>query len=142
VLLIGLAILGLLFWLFRNIGSRTREAGRPVMTTTQNAPASILLPGGANISVPRGSFNYNLASFLADGSQTVPKTFVFDHLNFEANSTQLTADSQGRVTSLSQILKAYPHAQVQLSGYTDNTGAPDANQKLSLVAPTPLSRRW
>ena len=132
LLLIGLAILGLLFWLFRNIGSRTREAGRQVVTTTQNAPASIPLPGGANISVPRGSFNYKLASFLADGSQTAPKTFVFDHLNFEANSTQLTADSQGTVTSLSQILKAYPNAQVQLSGYTDHTGAPDANQKLSL----------
>jgi OmpA-OmpF porin, OOP family len=130
LLLIGLALL--LFWFFRNIGSRAREAGRQVVTTTQNALWSINLPGGANILVPTGSFNYNLARFLADGSQTAPQTFVFDHLNFEADSTQLTADSQSTVTNLSQILRAYPTAQVQLSGHTDNAGAPDANQNLSL----------
>jgi len=130
LLLIGLALL--LFWFFRNIGSRAREAGRQVVTTTQNALWSIHLPGGANILVPTGSFNYNLARFLADGSQTAPQTFVFDRLNFETDSTQLTADSQSTVTNLSQILNAYPTAQVQLSGHTDNTGAPDANQNLSL----------
>jgi len=76
--------------------------------------------------------NYNLARFLADGGQTAPQTFVFDHLNFESGSSQLTADSHDTVTSLSEILKAYPNAQVQLSGHTDNTGTPEANQTLSL----------
>ena len=131
LLLIGLALL--LFWFFRNIGSRAREAGRQVVTTTQNALWTIHLPGGASILVPTGSFNYNLARFLADGSQAAPQTFVFDRLNFETNSTQLTADSQSTVTNLSQILIAYPTAQLQLSGHTDNTGAPDANQNLSLA---------
>jgi len=131
LLLIGLALLGLL-WLFRNIGGRAREAGRQVVTTTEEALSRIPLPGGTSISVPTGSINYNLARFLADGGQTAPQTFVFDQLNFETASTQLTPDSQGTVTSLSQILKAYPNVQVQLSGHTDNTGAPDSNQKLSL----------
>ena len=130
LLLIGLALL--LFWFFRNIGSRAREAGRQVVTTTQNAVWSIHLPGGADILVPTGSLNYNLARFLADGSQTAPQTFVFDRLNFETDSTQITADSQSTVTNLSQILNAYPTAQVQLSGHTDNTGAPDADRSLSL----------
>jgi OmpA-OmpF porin, OOP family len=131
LLVIALAILGLL-WLFRNIGGRAREAGRQAVTTTENALSNIHLPGGTSISVPTGSINDNLAKFLADGSQTAPHTFIFDHLNFETASTQLTPGSQGTVTSLSQILKAYPNVQVQLSGHTDNTGAPDANQKLSL----------
>ena len=69
----------------------------------------------------------------ADGSQTVPHTFIFDHLNFQTASTQLTADSEATVTGLSQILKAYPNVHVQLSGHTDNTGAADANQRLSLA---------
>ena len=130
LLLLGLALL--LFGFFRNIGRRAREVGRQAVTTTQNALSSIPLPGGSSILVPAGSFNYNLARFLADGSQTAPQTFVFDRLNFETDSTQLTADSQSTVTNLSQILNAYPTAQLQLSGHTDNTGTSDANQRLSL----------
>jgi len=137
LLLILLAI-PLLFWLFRSIGGRGREAGRQVVTTTQNAlphpaPPSTPHPESANIPAPTPSVNNDLAGFLADASQTAPKTFVFDHLNFETASTQLTANSQATVTSLSQTLKAHPTAQVQLSGHTDNTGTADANQKLSLA---------
>jgi len=131
LLVIALAILGLL-WLFRNMGGRAREAGRQAVTATQGVLSNIHLPGGTNISVPAGSVNDSLAKFLADGSQTVPHTFVFDHLNYETASAQLTPESQGTVNSLAQILKAYPNVHVQVSGHTDNTGAPDANQRLSL----------
>jgi K(+)-stimulated pyrophosphate-energized sodium pump len=128
LLLIPLA-LGL-FWLFRNMGGRAREGARQVATTTttQTPRPAIPPPTGA----PTGSVSQNLAGFLADGSQTAPQTFVFDHLNFETASTQLTPDSQGTVTNLSQTLKTYPSAHVQLSGYADDTGTPDTNQKLSL----------
>lgn len=131
LLLIALALLGLL-WLFRNLGGRAREAGRQAVTTTETALSNIHLPGGTSISVPTGSINDNIARFLADGTQTAPHTFIFDHLNFQPASTQLTADSEATVTGLSQILKAYPNVHVQLSGHTDNTGAAEANQRLSL----------
>jgi K(+)-stimulated pyrophosphate-energized sodium pump len=62
----------------------------------------------------------------------VPKTFVFDHLNFLSGSTELTPDSDKTVSDLAQILKAYPNAQVQLTGHTDNTRSPQINQALSL----------
>jgi OmpA-OmpF porin, OOP family len=91
------------------------------------------LPGGTNISVPQGSINYNLARFLADKSAAdVPKTFVFDHLNFDSATTNLTPESVATVNDLASVLKAYPSAQVQLVGHTDNTGSPTANQTLSL----------
>jgi len=128
LLLIAVAVLGLL-WFF---SGRARRAGEQAVQTTQTALSSITLPGGLNISVPEGSINYNLARFLADGSQTAPKTFVFDHLNFQTGSTQLTTESGATVTNLAQILKAYPNARVQLIGHTDNTGPAEANQKLSL----------
>jgi len=95
--------------------------------------ARVHLPDGVNLSVPPGSINYQLASFLGDRSATgLPRTFVFDHLNFVTGSTQLTPESGRTVSDLAEVLKAYPSAQVQLSGHTDNTGNPQANQALSL----------
>jgi OmpA-OmpF porin, OOP family len=129
IALAALAALALLMFLR---GRTARNAADNVATTASNALSRITLPGGVNLSVPQGSINYNLARFLADTSATdVPKTFVFDHLNFETGSTQLTSDSVSTVNDLGQVLKAYPNAQVELAGYTDNTGSPDANQALS-----------
>jgi len=53
-------------------------------------------------------------------------------LNFVSGSTGLTPESISTVTALAAILKAYPNAAVELAGYTDNTGDPQANNKLSL----------
>ena len=118
---IGLiALAALLLWMFaRNRG--------PIGSLTR-----LSLPNGTSISVPEGSLNYNLASYLASQSQDVPRTFVFDHLNFQTASTELTPDSVQSVSDLTAILKAYPNAHVTLTGHTDNTGDVDANQRLSV----------
>lgn len=101
-------------------------------TAVQNKLAQITLPGGAVISVPEGSLNYQLAQFLANGNNSeLPKTFVFDNLNFTTGTTQLTPESVPTVNDLVIILKAYPTAEVQLVGHTDNTGDAAANMKLS-----------
>jgi len=103
-----------------------------------NAPrvpglASITLPCGTVLSVEEGSFNYNLANFLLKGSDSeLPKTFVFDHLNFDSGTTRLTPDSNSTVTNLISIMKCYPNMQVQLEGHTDSTGDPAANKQLSI----------
>ena len=130
LLVLGAVVLVALAWLW----------GRPTAvreTTVASRPAGrmtdLALPGGMKISVPEGSFNYSLNQWLAGNSDTsVPKRFVFDNLNFETGSTQLTADSVPTVESLVVIMKAYPAVVVRLEGYTDNTGDADANKKLSL----------
>jgi outer membrane protein OmpA-like peptidoglycan-associated protein len=127
LLLVALAALGLLGYLI----SRGRGAVERAAETARGAMSSVTLPGGVSLSVPEGSMNYNLANYLASGSGA-PKTFVFDHLNFETGSTQLTPDSGKTVDNLSAILKAYPRAQIQLAGHTDNTGSPETNRQLSL----------
>lgn len=141
LLIIGLLALGLLA-LLRNVGrgrqvsrqavDTTQTATREAVDTTQNALSRITLPGGRSLALAPNSANYNLARFLADGNQTAPQTFNFEHLNFEPGSAQLTADSRDTVTNLSQILNAYPNTRVQLTGNADNTGTPEVNQKLSL----------
>lgn len=92
----------------------------------------IKLPGGGTLNLLEGSFNYNLAGFLADQGHTrVPTTFVFDNLNFEFGTTQLTKESVGTVDNLISILKAYPSSEVVLAGHTDNVGDDQSNKQLS-----------
>jgi OmpA-OmpF porin, OOP family len=94
------------------------------------ALTSITLPGGLHLSVPQGSINYQLANYLS-GSDPAPRTFLFDHMNFEQASTSLTPESVATVDNLASILKAYPNVSAQLAGYTDNTGDPQSNRALS-----------
>jgi outer membrane protein OmpA-like peptidoglycan-associated protein len=96
--------------------------------------ASINLPCGTTLSVEQGSFTYNLANFMLKGppSSDLPKRFVFDHLNFDSSTTQLTPDSGVTVSDLTKIMSCYPNMQVELDGHTDNTGSADANKTLSM----------
>lgn len=123
-LLVAVIALGLLSYLVSRARSRTLQP-------TRVAVGNVILPGGGRIFIPQGTINFNLASYLASGT-IAPRTFVFDHLNFESGSAQLTPDSNETVNNLATILKAYPHATIQLAGHTDNTGNPQTNQQLSL----------
>jgi outer membrane protein OmpA-like peptidoglycan-associated protein len=95
--------------------------------------ASITLPCGTVLSVQEGTFNYNLANFMLKGSDSeLPKTFVFDHLNFDSATTRLTPESHATMTDLIAIMRCYPTMQVELDGHTDNTGDATANKQLSV----------
>jgi outer membrane protein OmpA-like peptidoglycan-associated protein len=97
----------------------------------RTALKSITLPGGAHLSVPAESVSYSLSTYLGSSAE-VPITFVVDHMTFEPSATQLTSESYPTVSALASILKAYPHARVQLAGYTDNVGDPRTNRTVSL----------
>ena len=117
---LGLLLLGFLYSMWGG-GSTARQ---PV--------ANMALPSGTTLSLPENSLNYKLAQYLANPADTtVPKTFVFERLNFESATTKLTPESVQTVNDLAAILKAYPSAAVQLEGHTDNTGDAAANKKLS-----------
>jgi len=62
---------------------------------------------------------------------TVPRTFIFDNLNFEFGTTKLTPESEQTVKDLVAILKAYPSTEARLEGHTDSVGDAEANKKLS-----------
>ena len=61
----------------------------------------------------------------------MPRTFVFDDLNFDSASTNLTPDSVNTLGDLVAIMKAFPSAQFRLDGHTDSTGDAGANKTLS-----------
>jgi OmpA-OmpF porin, OOP family len=136
LLLLLVAGLGLLLYLL----GRKPPAAIPPPVASLTAPVEqVKLCGGETVPLTSGSFNYNLAHFLAGASTgDLPKTFVFDHLNFDTGTTNLTPASRQTVNDLITILKACPTAQVQLAGHTDNTGDPAANQTLSMERATAI----
>src|SRR5262249_16619749 len=124
LVILGALLLGVLAWL-----NWSATATAPVVPAARNIRV-LQLPGGSNISVPEGSFNFSVANWLASTTDTsVPKRFVFEDLNFETGSTRLTPESGATVNNLVAVLKAYPAVTVALEGFTDNTGDPAANQK-------------
>ena len=114
-----------------------RGCSEPVQAARVEAPKppepkreKIELPGGTAINVIVGTINHELALFLASDAP-VPKTIVFDHLNFESGKTVITPESRPTLNDLITILKAYPKVDVRLEGRTDNVGKPEDNKKLS-----------
>jgi outer membrane protein OmpA-like peptidoglycan-associated protein len=93
--------------------------------------AKVALPGGVSLDLEEGTINYELAKFLA-GNEPLPKTFVFDHLDFDSGSAKITADSRATIENLAAILKAYGGAEARLEGHTDNQGTATSNKKLSV----------
>jgi outer membrane protein OmpA-like peptidoglycan-associated protein len=125
LIILGALVLGAVAWLNWPTTAPVRQAAQKLSELT--------LPGGVRISVPEGSFNFSVANWLANSTDTsVPKRFVFEDLNFETGSTQLTPESVATVNSLVAILKAYPAVSATLEGYTDSTGEPTSNKQLSL----------
>lgn len=54
-----------------------------------------------------------------------------DSGNFALNSAELKAETQTLLSELVQFMDQYPQAVVNITGYTDSTGAAEYNQQLS-----------
>ena len=58
---------------------------------------------------------------------TLPENMV----NFDFDSSNLTATAKGNLDKLAQILENNPDTNINIYGHTDNVGKDDYNQKLS-----------
>jgi len=130
---LAVGALGLIYFLVGRDTGGTQSLVVEWVPAATPAVAEVTLPGGAALSLQEGSFNYNVAKFLADTTgATVPKTFVFDRLDFDPGTTRLTTESVQTVKDLSAILQAYPATDVRLDGYADGGGSVEESKKSSL----------
>ncbi len=139
-LIAALVALLLLLLLARSC-SHTNTTAETTTTTTTNtvssaAPATpalpveqVRLPNGQTVALTPQTLNYDLQRYLAS-SEPAPRTFTFQDLNFATDSSALPGDAQATVGALAQILKAYPNAKAQLTGYADSTGSDPHNVQL------------
>jgi outer membrane protein OmpA-like peptidoglycan-associated protein len=91
------------------------------------------LPTNIELSVPERGVETQVIAYLDDPSKQLEPVvwFNFDRLLFETGSATLQPQSQEQLKNIAEILKAYPTVKVKIGGYTDNTGDPAANLKLS-----------
>jgi outer membrane protein OmpA-like peptidoglycan-associated protein len=115
------------------------KAESAVADTTSTAAAALgsffkrKLPDGAELNIPENGIENKLIAFIEDPSRTVepPTWFDFDRLLFATGSATLEPLSNEQLINVADIMKAYPKVSIRIGGYTDNTGDPAANQKLS-----------
>lgn len=91
------------------------------------------LPNGIELNIPEFGIEKKLIAFIEDPNKPVDKTtwFSFDRLEFETASAVLKPSSAEQLKNVAEILKAYPVVTLKIGGYTDNTGNPESNLRLS-----------
>jgi K(+)-stimulated pyrophosphate-energized sodium pump len=91
------------------------------------------LPGNVDLKVPQRGVETQLIGFIQDPNKSVDEVtwFDFDRITFDSDSAQLRAESREQLNNIAAILIAYPDVRMKIGGYTDNTGDPQSNLKLS-----------
>ena len=119
-------------------GARTGAAASAATTAMSDSARNLgafgkkLLPGGVALTVPERGIESKLIAFITDSSPVNDTTwFNFDRLNFATGSATILPESEEQLNNISAVLKAYPNVNVKVGGYTDNSGNPAANRKLS-----------
>jgi len=153
VLLLGALLIAGLVWYFnRGTADATKPAETAVaatQTAATDATATISdatkaawaklgdlfklkLADGTELSVPKLGVESKLVSWIESSKPVDKETwFDFDRLLFATGSATLEPASHEQLSNVAAILKAYPKVKIKLGGYTDNTGDPAANLKLS-----------
>ena len=134
-----LLLIPLLFWLFT--GDHLRQFSQAPQGTERTRPGAAglgdlviqKLPGNVDLKVPQRGVETQLLGFIQDPTKGVDEgTWLdFDRIVFDSGSAQLRAESREQLNNIAAILIAYPDVHMKIGGYTDNTGDPQSNLKLS-----------
>jgi OOP family OmpA-OmpF porin len=107
---------------------RTVDVGVMVAKNGSN-PTGVLLQVVENGQMPAGQVNVDAAA-MSKGLQSEGKVSLYG-LQFETDSATLSADSDGTLKQISDLLHQQPKLRVYIVGHTDNTGSLDHNLALS-----------
>lgn len=124
-----LAVLALLFALSQCSDDREEApvTNETVVNEPAVAPAPTVAPATAAVAAP--AVLSGLGAYLAS-NEPLPRTFVFERLNFDTGSSTLRPADRDEVSSIAAALKQHPNARVRLHGYADARGAEGANAQL------------
>lgn len=133
-ILLALGILALLFGL-RRCSDHNESARVATVPDAAPAPATTTAPATAPASAPTAATAVALpgtsgvGTYLG-GTEALPRTFVFEKLNFDTAKSDIRPADQDELNALSAALKQYPNARIRIVGYADSRGAAAANATL------------
>lgn len=64
------------------------------------------------------------------GSGTLPRTFVFEQVQFDTGSSEVRASDRAEIGAVAAALASRPDARIRLVGYADALGSAQANASL------------
>lgn len=130
-LLLGLGLLALLFALSRcnrneAVVTNTTNTVDTTMTNTADPMMTNTTDGMT------GTTSYNTSTFgsYLGGTESTPRTFAFEKLNFDSGKSVVRAEDAPELTSIAATLKQYPNSRIRVLGYADARGSDPANAKL------------
>ncbi|WP_375435052.1 OmpA family protein [uncultured Hymenobacter sp.] len=113
------------------------RAGGGYVYGDAGVPAVLKLKDGLQQIIGANSTENKLYQFLVDPRTEVDKEsptkgwIGFDRIYFESSKAVLTNESMWQLSNVASILKTFPNAKVRIGGYTDTSGSPLFNLKLS-----------
>lgn len=124
--LLALGVIALLIGLRRchQDNAVVRDATAPASTTTS---VTTVTPATGNVAVLAGTSG--LGAYLA-GTEALPRTFVFEKLNFDTAKSDIREADRGEVNDLIAAMKQYPNSRVRIVGYADARGDAASNATL------------
>lgn len=148
---LGLVVLGILaFYLFRTCNAKevkdtitstttVIDEAKDKVGTIDKVSVNLSLPDGLELTAFKGGIEDQMIIFLnsdafkdATEETLKEKWFDFDNIEFKYGSaTELTDKSANQLQNIVSILKYYKDTKIKIGGYTDKTGNPEANMKLS-----------
>ncbi|AZA76353.1 sodium-translocating pyrophosphatase [Chryseobacterium sp. G0186] len=94
----------------------------------------VKLKDGKTIAIGEASQLYQLYNAIQQKDQSIldpNKWFTIENLYFETGSSDLKAGYELQLSTIAEILNAYPDLKIKLGGYTDNSGNEESNLQLS-----------
>ena len=94
----------------------------------------IELPNGEVMTIGENSQLLHLSEGLRIKDEKLlekEKWFTIENLYFGSGSSDIKAGSDAQLDNIAKMMNAYPNMNIKLGGYTDNTGNPESNKKLS-----------
>ena len=120
-----------------NAGNTSPGSGGGYVYGNAGVPVVLKFGDGTQQIIGANSTESRLYQFLAnprvqvDSLNPLNDWINFDRIYFESSKDELSFESKWQLSNIARILTTFPDAKVRIGGYTDSSGDPTYNLKLS-----------